>query len=416
MTDSAKAMPTASQGPALAGERIIAIDVLRGVAILGILIMNIQSFGMIAAAYINPTAEGDLSGANYLVWLLGHLLADQKFMTIFSMLFGAGVVLMTERQVQAGGSPARFHYRRNAILILFGLLHAYLIWEGDILVSYGLTAMVVYFGRRLAPRWLILIGILALCVPTLVYLAMGLTLPFWPKESVAEVMQMWRPDPEKVAAELASYRGSWLAQMKFRVHESLILETIAFVLWTFWRVSGLMLLGMAFFKMGILSAARSRRFYWWMACLGLSVGLPLTLLGVIRNQAHGWDLGCMFQGSIYNYWGSLGVSMGWIALVMLLCRSGRWPALQLRLAAVGQMALTNYLLQSLLCTTLFYGHGFGLFGKLSRVEQLGIVGVIWALQLLLSPLWLKYFTFGPAEWVWRCATYWKILPFLKTSR
>src|SRR5712692_4927581 len=145
-------------------ERIASLDVLRGLAVLGILVMNIQSFAMIEAAYSNPTAFGDLKGANYLVWLLSHVLADQKFMTIFSMLFGAGIVLMTGRREQAGRRSAAVHYRRMGVLALFGLLHAYLLWYGDILFSYALCGMVAYLFRRLRPQFLLLWGFLGLLV------------------------------------------------------------------------------------------------------------------------------------------------------------------------------------------------------------------------------------------------------------
>jgi uncharacterized protein len=413
MADVNPADTTASQGPAQPSERIIAIDVLRGVALLGILIMNIQAFAMIFAAYLNPTAYGDLTGVNYLVWLLGHLLADQKFMTIFAMLFGAGVVLLTERQAQAGGKPARYHYRRTIVLILIGLLHAYMLWDGDILVTYGICALVVYFFRRLSPRWLLPAGFLLLCVPSVIYLVIGLSLPSWPEEILAEMKEGWQPGPDTVAAEVAAYQGGWLRQMDFRVPGSVSMETFVLAIWGFWRAAGLMLIGMACYKIGVFSATLPRRYYLGIVGLGLLVGLPLEIAGVLRNEAHGWDLSCMFQGSVYNYWGSLGVSLAWISLVMLLCQSGRLRPLQTSLAAVGRTALSNYLLQTLLCTTLFYGHGFGLFGKVSRMGQLGIVLAIWALQLLVSPLWLRFFAFGPAEWVWRCATYWRLQPFLR---
>src|SRR5262249_19871775 len=136
-------------------ERIASIDVLRGFALLGILVMNIQSFAMVGAVYDNPTAYGNLNGANFVVWLLSHLLAEQKFISIFSMLFGAGIVLMWRRAESSGAGPARLHYRLMGWLIVFGLLHAYLLWYGDILYTYGICGLFVYLFRRKSPRTLV---------------------------------------------------------------------------------------------------------------------------------------------------------------------------------------------------------------------------------------------------------------------
>ena len=146
----------------LEAERIQSIDVLRGFALLGILVMNVQSFAMIDSAYKIPTTYGDFQGVNYCVWLLSHLFADQKFMTIFSMLFGAGIVLMSRRREKTGLRPAAVHYRRMGVLLLFGLLHAYLLWYGDILVTYALCGMPAFLFRKVRPRRVILLGILGL--------------------------------------------------------------------------------------------------------------------------------------------------------------------------------------------------------------------------------------------------------------
>ena len=164
-TPAAIHLSAESAGPITARERIASLDVLRGVALLGILPMNIQAFSMISAAYINPTVYGDFHGANYWVWFLCHLLADEKFMTIFSMLFGAGIFLMTSHIEAAGRKSAVLHYRRMGWLILFGLLHAYLLWYGDILVNYGLRGLLAYGYRKATPRKLIIYGIVLLRWP-----------------------------------------------------------------------------------------------------------------------------------------------------------------------------------------------------------------------------------------------------------
>ena len=138
--------------PVLPSERILSLDVLRGFAILGILFMNIQSFSMIEAAYINPTAYGDLTGINKWVWIISHIFTDQKFMTLFSLLFGAGIILITDRADLKGISAAGLHYRRTFWLLLIGLIHAYLLWHGDILVIYAMCALIVYAFRKLSPK------------------------------------------------------------------------------------------------------------------------------------------------------------------------------------------------------------------------------------------------------------------------
>ena len=170
-----------------------------------------------------------------------------------------------------------------------------------------------------------------------------------------------------------------------------------------------MLVGMALFKWGVLTAQRSNKFYLHSMIVGFVIGFPVVTYGVIENFAADWAMEfSMFLGWQYNYWGSLFVSLGYISLVMLLCKIDQLHKLTKPLAAVGRLALTNYLLQTLICTTIFYGHGFGLFGKLERTGQILILIGVWIFQLIFSSLWLRYFRFGPAEWLWRSLTYLKI--------
>ena len=394
-------------------ERITSIDVLRGFALLGILVMNIQSFSMIGAAYFNPTAYGDLSGANLLVCAVSHVLADQKFMTIFSMLFGAGVVVFTTRAEAKGRKPAHLHYRRMMWLALFGLLHGFLLWYGDILFSYAICGLLVYLLRRLKPGWLMLIGAAALLIPSGLNLLSGWMVMIWSQVAEAQI-ETWAPTAEQAAKELAVYRGSWPEQMAYRAPFSVMIQTVALLFFTLWRAGGLMLVGMALFKLGVFSAKRSTAFYLMMVAIGLLIGIPLILYGMHRNFASDWSLEyARFFGSQYNYWASIPVSGMWIGLVMLLCRSGILRRLQNALAAVGRMAFTNYILQTVICTTIFYGHGLGLYGYLERGEQILVVLLVWTLQLFLSPLWLRCFCFGPLEWLWRSLSYWRVQPLLR---
>ena len=199
-------------GPVVQTARIDAIDVLRGFALLGILLMNVQSFAMPQAAYFNPTAYGDLEGANLNVWVAVRMLADQKFMTIFSMLFGAGIVLMAER-AEARGDARRVHYRRMAWLLVIGLLHAHLLWAGDILFLYAVCGMLVYPLRHQPPGRLIAMGVGLLAVASAYSIGSGLSLPYWPEEArEGFAAGVWRPAPEVIEAELAAMRGGWLDQ------------------------------------------------------------------------------------------------------------------------------------------------------------------------------------------------------------
>jgi uncharacterized protein len=402
---------TTLPAPVTARERILALDVLRGFALLGILVMNIQSFSMIYSAYLNPTAYGDLEGMNRWVWLASHVLADQKFISIFSMLFGAGMVLMAQHVETGGGRPGGLHYRRMFWLLVIGLGHAYLVWHSDILVTYALCGVVVYLFRKVRPGWLTAWALAAVTVPFLLWLAAGSSMPLWPPDAIEGIRSDWSPSPEQVAAEVEIYRGGWLEQMAHRIPTAIEFQTFVFAIWTGWRAGGLMLLGMALWKWGVLSAERGIRFYVTLVAIGSAIGFPLILIGVTRNFAADWSVTySMFFGSQFNYWGSMFVALAYVGLVMLVVKTRVLRWLQHALAAVGRTALSNYLGQSLVCTMIFYGHGFGLFGKVERWQQALIVVGVWAVQIVLSLVWLRYLRYGPAEWAWRSLTYWRLQP------
>jgi uncharacterized protein len=393
--------------PVPPSQRLASLDVLRGAALLGILVINIQSFAMIEAAYLNPTAYGDLAGVNRWVWILSHVLGDMKFMTLFSVLFGAGIVLITTRAGAKGRGAATLHYRRTFWLLLFGLTHAYLLWYGDILVAYALCAVPAFLVQRVRPTRLLAAGVLLISVPSGLYLLFGGVMQVSP-QAVADSMSSWRPGAEKVAAEVAAYRGGWLEQMACRIPSALVMQTFVYLIMIGWRAGGLMLIGMALFKWGVLSGQRSPRFYLRGLVLGYGLGFPIVVAGVVSNFRAGWALEySMFLGWQFNYWGSLLVALGHLSAVILLVKANLVPRLANRLAAVGRMALTNYLLQTVICTTLFYGHGLGLFGQVERWGQALVVLGVWLVQLALSPVWLRHLRFGPAEWLWRSLTYMK---------
>ncbi|MGH7306203.1 MAG: DUF418 domain-containing protein [Candidatus Rokuibacteriota bacterium] len=399
----------AAQGPA----RIRSLDVLRGVGVLGMLAVHIQLFAFPSLARWNPTAYGDLQGLNWWVWLATSVLADGKFISIFAMLLGVTIVMQPGRAGDRAIPASRAHVRRMAALLVLGLLHAYFLWYGDMLVPLALSGAAVYLARRLSPRRLLVLGGVVFATASVLSFALTWTTAQSDPAALAAWRARWTPRPAIVNLEIAQYRGGWTEQMAHRVPAALETETVDFVTRLFWQMTGLMLIGMALFKRGVLSAARSRAFYLRMGALGFGAGALLISLGLWRSFVTKWDLlDFALVSQQLHYWGNLFVALGWTALVMLLCQRG-WPLRPV--ATVGRMALSNYLLQTVICTTIFYGHGFGLFGRVDRAGQLAIVVGVWAFQLLASSAWLGYFTVGPVEWVTRWFVFRRRPSFLRSS-
>ena len=380
---------------------------LRGVALLGILVMNIRSFAMVEAAYFNPLAAGPLSGVDRAVWWFGEFFANQKFMSIFSMLFGAGMILMYQRRDRQGLRSAGLHYRRMAVLLLVGLFHAYGLWYGDILVSYALCGLFMFLLRKRGPVLLMVLALLFMLVGTLLSVGLGWAIGQMPAGDRAEVMLGFAPSHAMTEAEITAYRGGWLAQMPFRASTSFGVQTIVFFFWGLWRIGAMMLLGMALMKLGVLTAAATSRAYLLLLALGVLVGMPLVGVWlVLYPLAERTSVSGLFYGSLYNYWGSAFMALGYIAGVMLLCRHAALARF-FALSAVGRMSLTNYLAQTLLCTLLFYGtiNPYALFGRVGLASQLLVVFVVWVVLLALSAFWLRRFRSGPMESLWRRLSY-----------
>ncbi|MBD8527087.1 DUF418 domain-containing protein [Pseudomarimonas arenosa] len=389
-------------------ERIDSLDLLRGFALLGILLMNIQVFAMPGSAYMNPSSYGDLSGVNFWVWSLTHVLADQKFISLFSILFGAGVCVFTERAEGKSGGALGLHYRRMFWLLLFGLIHAHFIWYGDILVSYALCGFLVFWFRRLSPRALIIWSAVFFLMPVLYNGLTQLAMGEIPAQAKAAMLKSWAPSVDKIQEELNAYTGSWLEQQAQRHKSALMLETLVFAVFFFWRGMSMMLLGMALYKLGVLSASRSASFYNRLIVIGTLFGIGLSSWGVQWNFSHGWSLEqSMFGGAQFNYIGSLGLALAYLGLIMRIHQLGVLSRLRTRLMAVGRMAFSNYIAQSLLCTFVFYGFGLGYFGSFERWQQLLVVLGVWLILLIWSPIWMQRYRFGPLEWLWRALSYWK---------
>jgi len=386
--------------------RIALLDALRGAGILGILVVHVQLFAMPMPVRHDPTAYV-VSGADPTVWLAVRVLADGKFLTLFALLFGAGIAIQAARGNGGRGATAA-HYRRTAALLALGLLHAYLLWYGDMLVTFAVCAALVFPHRDRAPGWLIGTGLAVLAVAPLLSVALA-----WDGPEVLAVSGAWSAAPEAVTREVTAYRGGWLLQQAHRAPTAFEAHTSYLAFHGAWETSGLMLLGMGLFRVGLLAGRWPTRRYAALAAAGFGAGIPLLLLGARRSAAHGWDLrDHMLVGIHLDYWGNLLVGLGWVAAIVLLHRRGLVPR---AVEAVGRTALSNYLLASVLCTAVFYGHGLGLFGSVGRLGQLGVVAAVWTVQLAAASWWVARFSVGPVEWVLRWAMHGRTTPLRLTA-
>jgi uncharacterized protein len=393
-------LPQQNAGPVTAAERLVSLDTLRGVAVMGILVMNVYAFAMPLAAYYNPLIMGGADALNMGTWFFTHLFFDQKFMSIFAMLYGAGVVMMMNRAETRDVPFTPVYYRRSAWLIVFGLLHGYFIWFGDILFHYALMGMIVFLFRKASPRMLITVACIILPVTLLINFGSSFYIEDMQADAAAieqmqsegatldeeqqqkleewqEVRAVFAPTAEDIAAEVAAYKGTYVDALAQRAPFVAFMQLNLTLVFVVWRVGGLMLLGMALMKLGVLSGERSMRFYTKMTLIGFGTGLPLAILSAVVLDTHQFDpLYVARYGGIPNYFGSILVAFGHIGAVLLIVKSGALQAIVHRFAAVGRMALSNYLTHSLVMTSLFYGYGLGLYAEVPRVWQQGLVAAL----------------------------------------
>ncbi len=371
-------------------ERNVTLDFIRGVAVLGILLLNITAFGLPKAAYLNPSWYGAITQQDAWTWALLDVFAQAKFLALFALLFGAGLQMLLSR-------GARWIQSRLFLLMLLGLAHGLLLWEGDILLAYGLVGLLCWRTIRDAPTEYALFktGALLYLIGVSVLVILGIvsgTEPnnYWvPDLAHQQYEQFWRTQGGLDAIE---NRGSLLTS-----------SWIALAIQYGWQLAGMMMIGAALMRNGWLKGEFSLRHYRRIGCglvlLGLLINVPATTAQWQLDWAWRWcalllqaprELGAPFQ------------ALGYAALIM-----GFWPQLSRFhwvgwIGCVGRMALTNYLLQTIICTTLFYH--LGLFMQLDRLSLLILVLVIWAINILISVLWLGYFRQGPVEWLWRQLT------------
>jgi len=416
-------------------ERIASVDVVRGLAVLGILLMNIVGFAFHFATYADPTVAGGSTGINFWVYAFNAVLVDGKMRGIFSLVFGAGVVVLTSRLAARGAAAeaADIHYRRMFWLMLFGIVHAYLLWWGEILYPYALLGLFLYPMRRLRPRSLIITGsVLAVLLTGFTVAGAYRVVSLRDEAAKAEAaraagqplteeqldaqkewrdhLKIMKPDATELARVNDAFGGSFVSALKERAKLTAQFHFMPYYFPMMWDMLCMMLFGMAMMKTGVLSGERSYAFYATMALAGYVLGIPLHIWMVWRNAGVGFEHVAMGFIAIPYEPARIAVSFGHIAVVMMIVKAGALTRLTSSLAAVGQMAFSNYVLQSVVCSTVFYGYGFGLFGELERYQVYYVVLGCWILHLVISPIWLQHYRFGPLEWCWRSLTYWQRQP------
>jgi uncharacterized protein len=424
--EHALAEPAAA--PTKSAERIGALDFVRGWALFGILLMNITAFGL-SNAYYNPLNNGGSTGADLTAWRVIQVGFDGTQRGLFSLLFGAGIILLTTRmEAKDPVNASDIYMRRNLWLIAFGMFNVWvLIWFGDILYTYGIIALFAYGFRKLTPRWLIAIGLASMAVIAAhnYSVAQGNLASFEAAEAALAVQDSggtlsaeqsaaiatWEAAeaghtmaPAVIEADIAAHRAGWWSTAQANSALAVWIQT-DLLYYHFGDAFGMMLIGMALFKLGVLTVQRPVGLYVGMVVIGYGIGLPLNWSETSWIIENNFSLLAFNQADITQDLGRLTMTMGHLGLLLLLYRSGVFGWLQRSVAAVGQMALTNYLSHSLVCAIIFTG--FGLYGALQRHELYYIWAAICIVQLIISPIWLKYYRFGPMEWVWRTLTYWK---------
>lgn len=403
--------------PAPGSDRLASLDLLRGFSVMGILLMNIVAFAMPSAATINPAAWGSQSGADLAAWALSFILVDGKMRGLFSLLFGASMLLVMEKAAMDGRDPIRAQAFRLAWLALFGAAHFLLLWWGDILLLYaciGAVAM-AFVGRE--P--LALAKLAFLCFGTHIIWLLVTMVPAWrlaaaaadPGASAAVksayeslLAGFAAPGGPDIAREVALYSAPWTA-----IFQSQLIRLpghLAFSIFNFGLDTlGFMLLGMAMLKAGFLAGSWTADQYRRTARHCFLVFLPpmvaLAALDWARDFSTMTVFGNFFLWSLPS---RIALTVGYAALVLWLLTEARSAGtlwLLERIKAAGRMAFTNYLASSLIMTAIFYGWGLGLFGQVERVALYPFVIGAWALMLLWSKPWLDRFTYGPMEWLWR---------------
>ena len=424
--------------PVAESQRIRSIDTLRGFALLGILLLNIIAFSGPIAAYFDPSADNEVSGLNLAVAMFVDIWGEGAFRAIFSMLFGAGLLIFLAKPDAEEGRLRSLYYRRTWLLVGFGLFNAYiLLWFGDILYTYGVTGLVLYFFRNLSANKLALCSTILFLFLALIHtsqyfytkalytdyrevvlLPEGNELSEAQKQSLEnwdEFLQNQQTTPEQIVLEANARSEGYIENFIFTAPINIMFQTAIFLINGFWDAAAMMLLGMALMKWNVFDASRELSFYLKMMLFGFAIGLVINSWEEVVYLSSGFEPFLSATARPTYDLGRLGMALGYIGMVMTLCKLDVLPKVRHAFACVGQMALTNYLAQSVICNTIFLGFGFGMWGKMQRYEIYFVVIGIWIFQLLFSVAWLKKYRFGPAEWLWRSLTYRKRQPLRKIA-
>lgn len=407
------------------GRRLESLDFIRGCALFGILIMNIVGMGL-GPAYDNPTVMGGDTGVNLWTWFVVNVGFEGTQRGLFSILFGAGVILFTSR---ADSTDA--YFRRNLWLIAFGLFNAWiLLWGGDILYFYGLTALFLFAFRNLPGKKLLGLGVASFMIGAAwtgleTYNMLDLhkravaaeRIPVAERnEAQKKAVEEWKnesrgaPSAERVAELKKENQGGYVSALVARAPR--ISEAQSWGAYRyFFDIFGMMMIGMALFKLGVLTLEARTRTYLAMMAGGYAIGMPLNLYEANWLMSHGFSGLARHQADITYDFSRLAQTIGHLGLLGLFLKSGVFSWFRKSMAAVGRMALTNYLTHSLVALIIFVLLGY--WGQLERHQLYFIVFSIWAAQIVISPIWLKNFHFGPVEWLWRYLTYGKAPPFRK---
>ena len=418
--------------PVKPNERIEGLDVIRGFALLGILLLNILAFGLPSRAYVDPSVDGAVAGIDFGVFFAVDLLFEGAMRALFSMLFGAGIALLAS----AGrGKHPGVHYRRQFLLLGIGLLDAFvLLWTNDILVSYALAGMALYACRNWRPRKLFIAATLIFVYLAAFYALVFVALSTMPKEAEAieeriasgaevsageralvkdwaELKAAFDPPPHILQREALKFEGSYPEAFAANARELGEIYFQALPLVFFWDAAACMLLGMALFGTGVLQGRRSTRFYALLATAGFMVGLAVNGFEMSMKIGSGYAMRWVSGVSTFTYdIGRVSMALGFASVALIACRRGWFAAIRPGLAAVGRMALTNYILQSVFGLVIFHDFGFGLWNELARHQLYFVVAGEWIVSIWFSAWWLRRYRFGPLEWLWRSLTYGRAQP------
>jgi len=400
-------------------ERIATLDIIRGIAVMGILLANMPAFSLPESAYFSPLSWGGSGTAELAAWAANFIFVEGRMRGLFSFLFGASMLLVIERARASGQNEAGVHLARMAVLFVIGIAHLYLIWWGDILSHYALVGLLAFAFTRASTRTLLIWGTVFLGVSLFVGVGGYMALVESAARSTPQQVETWSnfnngfgiPAIGRISQEIAAYRGGWLDNVRWRLEHAT--DPFSFLPIVGPQTLSAMLFGMAGYRSGFLTGDWSRRRYarWALFCLGVSWAAYALL--AFKTYSEGFDPRSVFFASIVasDPLRMLG-TVGYAALFIWLIRPE--SAIGLRLAAVGRAAFTNYLGTSILVTAIFYGWGLGLYAELSRAQIYLVPLLIWSIMLAWSKPWLERFNYGPLEWAWRSLARWQIQPMRKT--